>query len=63
MLGTGGGALDPMKLPAPNSEIFNDRTHGVLKLTLNAHSCAWEFVPVAGQRFRDAGTVQCSPAR
>ncbi len=63
VVGTGGGVLDPIKQPAPNSEIYNDRTHGVLKLTLNAQSYAWEFVPVAGQRFRDAGTAQCSPSR
>jgi hypothetical protein len=63
IVGTGGGELDPIKQPAPNSEIYNDRTYGVLKLTLNAHGYAWEFMPAAGQRFRDAGTAQCSPAR
>ena len=63
IVGTGGGTLDGLKQSAPNSEIYNDKTYGVLKMTLSAHSYAWEFVPIAGQRFRDGGTAQCSPAR
>jgi hypothetical protein len=33
--------------------------HGVLKLTLKATSYAWEFVPIAGASFTDAGSGAC----
>ncbi len=36
---------------------------GVLKLTLKPGRYDWEFVPMAGQKFRDAGSGTCSPAR
>jgi len=61
IVGTGGGELESIKHPAPNSEVRNDRTFGVLKLTLSPHGYEWEFVPIAGQRFRDRGTSACSP--
>ena len=63
IVGTGGGALDRLSRTAPNSEIREDHTFGVLKLTLRAHDYAWEFVPIARQRFRDAGSAPCSPPR
>jgi hypothetical protein len=31
----------------------------VLKLTLNAGSYAWKFLPIAGQTFTDSGTGTC----
>lgn len=34
-------------------------TFGLLKLTLGQGSYSWEFVPVAGQTFRDTGTGSC----
>jgi hypothetical protein len=34
-------------------------TFGLLKLTLGQGSYSWEFVPVAGQIFRDTGTGSC----
>jgi hypothetical protein len=33
----------------------------VLKLTLNPTSYQWEFLPVAGQTFRDSGSMACHP--
>jgi hypothetical protein len=63
IVGTGGGELDAIKQPAANVEVYDDHTFGVLKLTLNPHGYRWEFVPVAGQRFRDAGEGTCSAAR
>ena len=62
IVGTGGGALESFKQSAANSEVRDDHTFGVLKLTLRPHGYAWEFVPVAGQPFRDAGEAQCTPA-
>ena len=37
----------------------NDRTSGVLRLTLEPDAYAWQFVPVAGASFRDSGTGRC----
>jgi len=33
--------------------------YGVLKLTLNQSDYAWQFIPIAGQTFTDAGTGAC----
>ena len=57
--GTGGGVLYPVISRKPNSEAQNSNTWGVLKLTLHAFSYDWEFIPVAGQTFRDSGSANC----
>jgi acid phosphatase type 7 len=57
--GTGGKSLRPFGTPITNSEVRNRDTFGVLKLTLHAQSYDWEFVPVAGNTFSDAGTTEC----
>ncbi|HWQ12129.1 MAG TPA: discoidin domain-containing protein, partial [Roseiflexaceae bacterium] len=41
------------------SEVRNASAHGVLQLTLHAASYTWQFVPVAGQTFRDSGSAAC----
>ncbi|MEO6163160.1 MAG: hypothetical protein ABIP88_03380 [Candidatus Binatia bacterium] len=33
----------------------------VLKLTLHALGCDWQFEPTAGGKFRDSGSAKCSP--
>ncbi len=44
----------------PNLEEYDDKTHGVLKLTLHHNSYDWQFVPVAGEGdFTDSGTGHC----
>ena len=62
IVGTGGGKLNTIDRPAPNVEVYADRTFGVLKLTLRPHAYAWEFVPAIGKSFTDRGEVACSPA-
>src|SRR5438270_12283692 len=60
--GTGGEAHDPLGPPAPNSEVQNSSTYGVLKLTLSTDGSGaytWEFVPVAGRSFTDSGPGRC----
>jgi len=42
-----------------NSEIRNDDTFGVLKLTLRPAGYDWEFVPEAGKTFTDTGRGSC----
>jgi 3',5'-cyclic AMP phosphodiesterase CpdA len=59
VVGTGGGSLDGLGTKRANSEVFNDDTYGVLKLTLHSGSYDWEFVPEAGKSFSDSGTTGC----
>jgi hypothetical protein len=57
--GVGGRDFHPLSTPMANSEVRSDSAFGVLKLTLHPKSYDWEFVPVAGQSFRDAGSGSC----
>jgi hypothetical protein len=59
VVGTGGGDLYAFVHPALNSEVKNNVTHGVLKLTLYGDRYDWKFVPVAGSSFTDSGTANC----
>jgi hypothetical protein len=58
VVGTGGAYLYDFPRIKPNSEV-RALVHGVLKLSLASDSYSWEFVPIAGKSFRDAGTGQC----
>src|SRR5207247_9057459 len=59
IVGTGGASvLGPTSIRA-NSEVRNGDTFGVLKLTLEADTYAWEFIPAPGRRFHDAGRGRC----
>ncbi len=62
IVGTGGAPLHRFNSPIANSVKRTDTTFGVLKLTLHPTSYDWEFVPVAGQTFADAGTASCTPS-
>jgi acid phosphatase type 7 len=59
VVGTGGADLYGWGTIQPNSEVRNNTAHGVLKLTLNATSYDWEFVPVADETFTDSGSGSC----
>lgn len=59
VVGTGGANPTPFVSIEPNSEIRDDQTAGILKLTLHPNSYDWEFVPEAGRPFRDVGTTTC----
>ena len=59
VVGTGGKNLRPFGITKPNSEVRYIGSFGILKLTLHARSYDWEFIPVEGATFRDAGTGQC----
>lgn len=59
IVGTGGYSLYDRASSQRNSEVFENRTWGVLRLTLKSGSYTWEFVPVAGKSFRDAGSAAC----
>jgi hypothetical protein len=59
VVGTGGRNFHPLNSPRPNSEVRNNSTFGVLRLTLRPASYDWQFVPEAGKSFRDAGSQAC----
>ena len=59
VVGTGGAPLVGFSTIAPNSQVRETLTYGVLKLTLHASSYDFSFVPIAGQTFRDNGSAQC----
>jgi hypothetical protein len=60
VVGTGGYPLYGRTRAQANSEAFHSDAWGVLKLTLKSASYAWEFIPVAGQSFRDSGSGTCT---
>jgi chitodextrinase len=61
IVGTGGASHGyPFGTPIANSQVRNDNTWGVLKLTLHATSYDWQFVPIAGSTFTDSGSDTCS---
>jgi len=59
VVGTGGGSHYAFPTPIANTEAFNTDSYGVLKFTLYADLYVWEFIPVAGGTFRDAGVGTC----
>ncbi len=60
VVGTGGEGLEVLGARAANSVVVNAVTLGVLKLTLHPTSYDWDFLPVAGQTFTDAGSAECN---
>jgi len=59
VVGTGGRSHTPLGYAKPNSEVRDDKTYGVLKLTLSPGNYRWEFIPVPGKTFRDSGEGVC----
>lgn len=59
VVGTGGANLRDFPTTEPNSEVRDDTSHGILRLTLGATGYAWKFLPVQGERFTDSGTGTC----
>jgi acid phosphatase type 7 len=59
VVGTGGKNLREFGLHKRNSEVRNNSTFGVLKLTLRATGYDWKFIPQAGHAFTDSGSGNC----
>jgi hypothetical protein len=59
VVGTGGKSLVDWGSIKPNSQVRNNSTFGVLRLTMHASSYDWKFAPVAGQSFTDSGSTNC----
>jgi acid phosphatase type 7 len=63
VVGTGGATHTAFVTSAPNSEIRDANTFGVLEMTLYPDHYAWQFVPEPGQAFTDAGSQNCHSAQ
>jgi hemolysin type calcium-binding protein/calcineurin-like phosphoesterase family protein len=59
VVGTGGAFFTGVGSAKPNSEVRQNHTFGVLKITLRPTSYAWSFAPEAGKKFADSGTEAC----
>jgi hypothetical protein len=59
VIGTGGTYLRGFGDIQPNSEVRDNETLGVLRLTLYPGSYSWQFLPVEGETFTDTGTSAC----
>jgi acid phosphatase type 7 len=60
VVGTGGAFFTGgLGTRIANSEVAQNTTFGVLRLTLRPTSYAWRFVPVAGGGFSDSGATPC----
>ena len=59
VVGTGGRSFYAFGAAIANSEVRNNDTYGVLKLTLHPTSYTWEFIPEAGKTFNDSGNAPC----
>src|SRR6266699_379632 len=59
VVGTGGQSWSSFGTPYPTSQVRSTQTWGVLKVTLNSASYDWQFIPIQGQTFTDAGSTAC----
>ncbi len=59
VVGTGGKNHREWGTHKANSEVRNNDTFGVLKLTLKPTGYEWKFLPEAGKTFTDQGSESC----
>jgi hypothetical protein len=59
VVGTGGEDFQPFTTSKQLTEARNNRTFGVLFLTLHPRGYDWRFAPVAGSSFTDSGSASC----
>ena len=59
VVGTGGANHTSFVSSAPNTQVFNQDTFGILAMTLSPTSYSWSFIHEAGKTFTDSGTTAC----
>jgi hypothetical protein len=59
VVGTGGNPTLHPVAPIANTEVINNNTWGVLKLTLRNSGYDWQFLRAAGGTFTDSGSQAC----
>lgn len=60
VVGTGGKNHTNKANNAPNSQLFNNDSFGVLKLTLHPESYDWQFQSIPGNTLSDSGSASCN---
>ena len=60
VVGTGGSEFYARRAVAPNSEVYENTTFGVLKIVLHPTSYDWQFLPESGGAFTDSGSAWCN---
>lgn len=63
VVGTGGYYLYGLGSRRATSEVWDNSTYGVLKMTLRPGAYDWQFLPIAGGTFTDKGTTACHDPR
>ncbi len=59
VVGTGGAFFTGVGSAHPNSQVRNNDTFGILKMTLRPTGYDWQFVRAAGGSFTDSGSTAC----
>jgi hypothetical protein len=59
VVGTGGAFFTGVGSAKPNSEVRQNHTFGVLRITLRPTRYSWSFTPEAGKSFSDSGSTDC----
>ena len=59
VVGTGGKSLVDFDSIQPNSEVRNNSSFGVLRMTLHPSGYDWRFQSIAGHSFTDSGSTSC----
>ena len=59
VVGTGGISHYAFTYTMPNSEIRDNTSYGVIKLTLKSGGYDWQFIPIPGATFTDSGSGTC----
>jgi hypothetical protein len=59
VVGTGGASHYTFGTPIANSEVRDNTSFGLLKLTLHSTGYDWKFMPVSGASFTDSGSGTC----
>jgi acid phosphatase type 7 len=62
VVGTGGYGLGAVGTPKKNSEVLDNKTFGVLQLTLHPGGYVWAFTGEPGASFSDTGSSGCHNA-
>ena len=62
VVGTGGKSLEDFSKNANNSEVRNNLSYGILKLSLGLGKYSWEFLPTEEKTFSDNGEGICHDA-
>ncbi len=59
VVGTGGAFFTGVGSAHPNSQVRNNDTFGILKMTLRPTGYDWQFIRAAGGSFTDSGSTAC----